>query len=93
MSTKGTVVYLRLMRNIHHAFLDKSISLLQQLTLIWETVFFFRIWRKWLHMKKMSFSDHFVTQNVYVCTELNGHMLLNTVYNVVVGVFPERLSA
>ena len=31
MSTKGTVTYLRLMKNIHHAFLDESISSLKRL--------------------------------------------------------------
>ena len=82
MRTKGTVTYLWMMRNIRDAFLDRGISPL------WQTVFFMRIWRKWLHENNYSPSDHFVIQNVYVCTELNGHMLLNTVYNVIQGIFP-----
>ena len=90
MSTKETVTYLWLMRNIQIAFLDKSISPIERLSLMWQTVFFMRIWRKWLCNNDHSLSDHFVTQNVYVCTELNGHMLLNTVYNVIVGVLPKE---
>lgn len=33
-------------------------------------------------------SDHFITNNVYVCVELNGHLLINIVYNVIQGLFP-----
>ena len=88
MQTKGTITYLWTMRNIRDAFFDRGISPLKRISLMWKSVFFLRIWRKWLHDNGYSASDHFVTQNVFVCTELNGHMLINTIYNVIEGVFP-----
>lgn len=88
MKTKGTITYLWLMRNIRDAFFDRGISPLKRIFLMWQTVFFMRIWRVWLSNNQYSASDHFVTQNVYICTELNGHMLLNTLYNVIKGIFP-----
>ena len=32
--------------------------------------------------------DHFVTSNIYVCIEINCHMLLNLLYNVKNNIFP-----
>ena len=88
IDTKATVTYLWLMRNIRDTFFDRGINSLQRLSLMWKTIFFMRIWRKWLFMNNHSASDHFVTQNVYICTELNAHMLFNLVYNVIKGKFP-----
>lgn len=88
MKTEGTITYLDMMRNIRDAFLDRGLTPLKRVYLMWEAVFFFRIWRKWLCNNNYSPNDHFVTQNVYVCTELNGHMILNIIYNVVKGKYP-----
>lgn len=88
MNTKGTVTYLWLMRSIRDSFLDKSISCLKRMLLMWQTVFFMRIWRKWLQENGYSLSVNFITQNVFVCTELNAHFLTNTIYNVVKKIFP-----
>ena len=58
------------------------------LYLSWKTLFFFRIWRVWLKKNGYNEADHFVSGNVYTCMELNCHMLLNLVYNVIKGIFP-----
>ena len=88
MKTQGTIAYLDMMRNIRDAFLDRGITPLKRVYLMWETIFFFRIWRKWLCTNNHSTSDHFVTQNVYVCTELNEHTILNIIYNVIQDRYP-----
>ena len=88
MNTKGTITYLWLMRSIRDSFLDKSLSCLKRLLLMWQTIFFMRIWRKWLQENGYSLSDHFITQNVFVCNELNAHFLTNTIYNVIKKIFP-----
>ena len=85
---KGTIVYLGLMRRIRDAHFEKGISPLQRVSLLWEVVFFVRIWRCWLNERDYSEKDHFITTNAYTCIELNAHLLLNMVYNVVVGIYP-----
>ena len=87
-STSGTAVYLALMRHIKEYFFNKAISPATRLYLIWKVVFFMRIWRTWLECNELSESDHFITNNAYVCIELNAHMLLNLVYNVATKAFP-----
>ena len=87
---KGTLVYLWIMRNIRDTFFDKSISPLQRVSFMWRTIFFLRIWRVWLEANGYSESDHFITQNAYVCAELNGHLLINILYNVINDKFPKE---
>ena len=88
--SEGTLVYLCLMRNIRDAFFDKSISPLQRISLMWQTIYFLRIWRVWLNKNGYSESDHFITQNAYVCTEINGHLLVNILFNVINGNLPKE---
>ena len=88
LKTKGTITYLWLMRKMRDAFFDRSINPLKRIFLMWQTVFFMRILRVWLSNNQYSANDHFVTQNVYICTELNGRVLVNTIYNVIRGIFP-----
>ena len=90
VKTSGTVIYLQLMRNIRDAFFDKSLSPLKRLYLMWNSIFFLRIWRCWLSEKGLTESDYFVTNNAYLCVELNGHMMINLVYNVIRRDFPEE---
>ena len=40
LKTKGTIMYLWLMRNIRDAFFNKSISPLERIALMWKTLFF-----------------------------------------------------
>ena len=88
--TNGTITYFWLMRNIRDVFFDKAISPLKRVQLLWKTIFFLHIWRLWLQANSYSEQDHFITQNAYVCTELNGHLLINIVHNVIVGKFPKE---
>lgn len=88
INTTGTIMYLNLMKNIRDAFLNKSISPRERLYLSWKTLYFFRIWRVWLKKNGYNELDHFVSGNVYVCLELNCHMLINLIYNVIRGIFP-----
>ena len=90
--TSGTAVYLALMRHIKECFFNKAISPATRLYLLWKVVFFMRIWRIWLECNELSESDHFITNNAYVCIELNAHMLLNLVYNVATKAFPIECS-
>lgn len=52
--SKGTVLYLTLLRNINESFLNKDISLRKRIYLMWYTVFILRIWRGWLDKEKQN---------------------------------------
>ena len=54
-------------------------------------MFFLRIWRRWLKDNSRSEKYHFVTNNAYVCVEINAHMMLQLIYNVINGVFPPEV--
>ena len=54
-------------------------------------MFSLRIWRRWLKDNGRSKKDHFVTSNAYVCVEINAHMMLQLIYNVINGVFPPEV--
>ena len=43
----------------------------------------------WLRDNGYTESEHFVTQNAYLCVEINVHMMTNTVVNVIKGRFPK----
>ena len=88
MQTEGTICYLQIMRNIRDAFLDKSISPLHRIFLMWKSIFILRIWRTWLDENGYAQSEHFITPNAYTCIEVNGHMLVNIVLRVVNGSLP-----
>ena len=92
VKTKGTVIYLRLMRDLRDSFFDKALSPLRRLYLMWKSIYFLRIWRSWLTEHNLAESAHFITNNAYLCVEINGHMFINLVYNVIIGIFsPDTL--
>ena len=88
IKTKGTLIILWLIKNIRDTFFDKSISPLERISCIWKVIFFLRIWRVWLHLNNYTELDHFITRNAYICTELNGHLVLNILYNVIQRNYP-----
>ena len=40
---------------------------------------------KLVELKNLNEADNFITLNTYLCIEINGHLLTNIIYNVVVG--------
>ena len=89
LTTNGIRTYLTLMRNIGDAVFNKALSPITRLHYIWRTVYFLRIWRIWLTGNGYTESEHFVTQNAYLCVEINAHMMTNTVVNIIKGRFPK----
>ena len=79
LKPKGTLIYLNMMRDMRDAFFDRSLGPLHPLYKKWKSVFFLRIWRRWLKENKCKEDTYFVSSNAYLCAELNAHMLLNLV--------------
>ena len=85
----GTIIYLSSMRCIRDAHFEKTMTPLKRVSLLWEVVFFMRIWRCWLFENGYSESNHFITTNAYTCIEINAHLMLSILYNVINGKFPK----
>ena len=49
---KGTLMYLKLLKNLWMPFLDKSLAPLERIQNIWYVIFFLRYWHRWLCLKK-----------------------------------------
>ena len=88
MGTQGTIFYLQIMRDVRDAFLDKSLSPIMRIFLMWKTIFVLRIWRTWLDENGYPQSEHFITPNAYTCIGINGHMLVNIALRVANGLLP-----
>ncbi|KYN23201.1 hypothetical protein ALC57_04378 [Trachymyrmex cornetzi] len=76
-NAKGSVIYLKAIRNILDSFLNKNLAHRERLFLIWKSVFIFRIWRNWiLEQNDLILSKNFITSNSYMSVEINAHFLL-----------------
>ena len=74
---RATGVYLEITRCVIDSYLDKELDAFGRVELAWYAVFFMRYWRHWLLLKKeYKLSDNFITNNAYMCIELNAHSLL-----------------
>ena len=74
---KGTRAYLTVVKHVMDSFLDKGLDPLSRIEKIWYAVFFVRYWRWWLtHHPNYTLGSNFITQNAYVCIELNAHALI-----------------
>lgn len=74
---QGTVLYLKILRNVLRSYLDLSLTPLERIRLIWVSNFLLRIWRQFiLENKSYKLKDHFVTLNTYSCVEINAHSLV-----------------
>lgn len=73
----GTYYYLDVLRCVVDSYLDKQLSPMQRIEKIWYAVFFLRFWRDYITAnKKYTLENNFVSQNAYMCVELNAHALI-----------------
>lgn len=77
-STQGTVVFLKMTKDILDSSLDKNIAAIEQIYLIWKSVFFLRIWRQWL-LENGYTLQNFISSNAYTCIEINAHAIVAAV--------------
>lgn len=77
--SEGTVLYLRILSSILRSFLDPSLTPIQRIRHIWFATFVLRIWKTFIleSEKKYNVSDHFISQNCYVCVEINAHSIVH----------------
>ncbi|CAF1300836.1 unnamed protein product [Adineta steineri] len=95
----ATQIYLRLLRSIILAYIERSTSILNRLYHSWLTVFICRLWWSWLlltDVEKLStdYQDNtknafFITKAAYHSIEINAHTLLSIVLLVCQHDLPE----
>ena len=74
---KGTKYYLNATKSIMESYMNKTLTPLQRIEKAWYALFFFRYWRQWvLSQKEYSTDSNFISNNSYVCIELNAHALI-----------------
>jgi hypothetical protein len=78
-ASEGTRLYLDILRNVLEAFNEKLVTLEERIEKIWFATFCLRGWKNWLSEQHEFSMDNFITQNAYVCIELNAHNLLNLI--------------
>lgn len=74
--SQATVMYLKLCSNIESAMNDFDMMPVERIKRIWFTVFFLRIWRKWILSSKYSLTQNWITPNAYACVEVNAHSIV-----------------
>lgn len=75
--SKGTILFLKIMRYSVISIMDPDMEPLQRIYYIWLAVFILRIWRHWIiKTKNYHLETNFITYNAYVCIELNAHSLV-----------------
>ncbi|CAF1168333.1 unnamed protein product [Rotaria sp. Silwood1] len=82
--TRGTLLYLRMLKMIIVAYIEKTTTIVERLRSAWCVVFFCRLWFTWIKFKtfnltqtrKNNKSRYFITQAAYLSVEINAHNLL-----------------
>lgn len=76
-NSEGMVKYLQLCSDITYSFLDFELSPLDRLFRMFRSVFFLRIWHKWIKSSPSYTVKHnFISHNAYACIELNAKSML-----------------
>lgn len=58
-------------------FLNKDLSPLSRVQMIWYATIFVRYWHTWIELHpQYTIQDNFLTQNAYTCIEINAHALV-----------------
>lgn len=78
VDSDATVMYLDLCKKATSSFLDVYLDPIERIYRIWNAVYFFRCWRKWIQSQNNEFSlaKNFISRNAYSCLEINAHALI-----------------
>ena len=73
----GTKCYVEVMQCVVESYLNKSLDPVTCIEKIWYAVFFMRYWRQWILLcPQYTLKDNFITNNAYICIELNARALV-----------------
>lgn len=73
----ATKHYVEIVECLVDSYLSRGASPIERIEKIWYATFFVRYWREWVLLhSSYTLKDNFITQNAYMCIELNAHALL-----------------
>lgn len=76
-NSDATVQYLKIMRDVVEAYMDRNLTPLQRIRKIWVSLFLVRIWYSFIVSKpEYTLRNNFLTNNCYSCIEINAHSLI-----------------
>ena len=79
----ATKHYVEIIQCLVDSYLNKDTSPIEHIEKIWYTTFFVRYWWEWVLLySSYTLRDNFMTQNAYMCIELNAHVLLTYLLTV-----------
>ncbi len=74
---QATKQYVEVIQCVVDAYLDKDLDPLVRIEKIWYALIFLRYWRQWIILHPLyTLQRNFITQNAYLCIELNAHSIL-----------------
>lgn len=81
VGSKGTIMYLKLCKEIISSFLDDGVNPIDRVYRIWHSVYFIRCWRKYIQSAENdhTLGNNFISSNLYACIEINAHALVYTI--------------
>lgn len=78
--TEGTQAFLKVMNHSYSSLVKKNMALEERIYRIWYSVFFLRIWKRWISKHpNWTVTDNFITTNCYSAIEINAHNLIELV--------------
>ncbi|KAJ8671026.1 hypothetical protein QAD02_002285 [Eretmocerus hayati] len=77
---EATQMYLTCMNCIARSSLCKNLNIRERVYCMWYPLYFFRLWREWIMQHPVhNLTHNAITNNTYVCIELNGHCIIQMV--------------
>lgn len=86
LDSEATVKYLKIAKAITQAFVNEKLEPLERVYMLWHSVYFLRAWRKCIlsgssvgGSSKYVVDDNFISQNAFICIEINAYGLLHLI--------------
>lgn len=79
IGSEATIKYLNLCKQITQAFTEPNLKPDQRIYFIWNSLYFFRAWRKWIQRSDYSLDKNFISSNAFACLEINAYGLLHLI--------------
>jgi len=78
--SEGTATYVEMIKGVMDPYLDPTLSPLDRIGLMFEWVFFLRLWKKYVSSTEgYTVNNNFVTANAHSCVEVNAHSLVGII--------------
>lgn len=79
--SKGTIMYLKLCKQITSSYLDDDLDPIERVYRIWHALYILRCWRMWLQSKENehTLAENFISSNLFLCVEVNAHALVHLI--------------